>query len=263
MSLTFTVYCNHISEEIFQNAFKKIDDYGTISEVRPNMKWMESDGYVLIKFQLINPDTALKGKNLLSGFELLIGKLDPEELQETQELYDELDSNNQGESFENYSMQIIFIYGGSNCFEMRYAMLMSSILSEMTNGFWICSEEMTFIKNKKITKKDIKNLSHWELIDIKEGRYEEFSSWEEYDKEQLDLETRAKERMDAYYNSMSSGADENVIINEQEQLDLERRVKEEMEEYYNSMSLGADKNIIKNEQKSLLKRIFRFFTKKF
>lgn len=77
MSLDISVYCKELTDDLMPKIVKRLNDYDMIVEVHPDVMFTNQTGFCPFKFQLTNPPAEiLRGKVLVSGFELYVDDFD-------------------------------------------------------------------------------------------------------------------------------------------------------------------------------------------
>jgi len=194
MSLDIIVYLDKLSDELIPRIIHRLNNYEMVCEVHPNFSFDDcSNGFVPFKFQLTNsPFEVLKGKQLISGFEIYIDDFGLKS--EKEKLLLEQSSNSKIVAikeddilFANESIDqklkwcrkfVSFIWHSTDSFEPRFALLTSAILAELTNGVRCYPADDIWYDNEDIVENAWQEIKHSEsTISPKDLIFHEFVDW--------------------------------------------------------------------------------------
>lgn len=193
MSLEINVYCKQLSDDLIPKIVKRLNDYEMVVEVHPEFSFSDQTGFLPFKFRLTNPEhDILKNKELKSGFELYVDDFD---LQTTKEsLKPKLSffekhlgkkqadvpfaSDDTEARLKNCKKVVTFIWHAGNSFELRFALLTSAILTELTNGVCCYPADDIWYDNKNIVDEAFKEIKEYEKsLKENELNFVTFDEW--------------------------------------------------------------------------------------
>lgn len=194
MSLEIIVYCKEVSQNLIPEMLDKLNDYDMVAEVHPEFKFdQENDsGFLPFKFTFLNTHfNILKDKHLLSGFELYIDDFDLQITKESIKSKPSLLNRLLGQKHEVRSSPpeqeiklkdckkaIRFIWHSADTFQLRFALLISAILTELTNGVCTYTADDIWCDNQDITNRTFKEVIEYESsLKESEIKFFEFQKW--------------------------------------------------------------------------------------
>lgn len=195
MSLDLNVYCKKVSADLVPKIVKRLNDFDMVVELHPNFKFdKEADsGFLPFKFRLKKPYfDSLKDKDLKSGFELYIEDFDlqitKDELKSKQSFFDKLLGKKQPEiafaspeieeRLKDCKKNVVFVWHAGDSFELRFALLTSAILTEITNGVCCYPADDIWYDNKNIVENAFDEVQSYEQsLKEKEFEFHEFDEW--------------------------------------------------------------------------------------
>lgn len=195
MSLEIVVYCNEVSAGLIPQIMKRLNDYDMIAEIHPKFEFDKNidTGFLPFKFRFTNPSrVVLKDKEFLSGFELFIENFDlksiKDKLQPKLSLFEKLFGKKQPEiDFANPEIDnklldckkaISFVWHSGDTFQLRFVLLFSAILTEITNGVCNYPADDVWYDNHDIVNKAFMDVISYEnSLKASEIKFFEFQSW--------------------------------------------------------------------------------------
>lgn len=193
MSLEINVYCKELTDDLMPKIVKRLNNYDMIVEVHPEVMFTSHTGFCPFKFQFTNPPAEiLRGKVLVSGFELYTGNFDlviaKEDLKPKLSLWDKLLGKKQPEiafatpeiekRLEDCKKVISFVWHACDSFELRFVSLVSAILTELTNGVCTYPADDIWYENKNLVDKFYKEVCDYEKsLSEEDLEYHEFDKW--------------------------------------------------------------------------------------
>ncbi|MFV0584771.1 MAG: hypothetical protein ACK5N4_22380 [Parabacteroides gordonii] len=193
MSLDISVYCKELTDDLMPKIVKRLNDYDMIVEVHPDVMFTNQTGFCPFKFQLTNPPAEiLRGKVLVSGFELYVDDFDlaiaKEELKPKLGFWDKLLGKKQPEiAFATPDIEtrlkdcrkvVSFVWHMGDSFELRFVSMVSAILTELTNGVCTYPADDIWYENKNIVEEFYKEVCDYEKsLSEKELEFHEFDGW--------------------------------------------------------------------------------------
>jgi hypothetical protein len=195
MSLNITVYCRKVPSDLAPKMMKRLNEFDMVVQVHPDFKFNEEDdsGFVPFKFRLKNPkQDVLKGKELVSGFELYIDDFDLDEEKEGLKIKPGFFARLRGKKAEAVDFappeierrlrdcrkSISFVWNAGNSFDFRFAALTSAIITELTNGVRCYTDDEIWYENKNIVEEAYKEVIDYEnSLPEEEIEFHEFEKW--------------------------------------------------------------------------------------
>jgi hypothetical protein len=193
MSLNINVYTENLSDELIPKIVKRLNEFEMEVEVHPEFSFETQEGFLPIKFRLKNPHLEiLKNKKLISGFEIYIDNYDfnaeKESLKPKLTFLEKIFRKKQNEieiekpeiekRLEKCKKSVNFIWHTGDSFELRFASLTSSILTELTNGVCTYPADDIWYENKNIVEEAYKEIKEYELtIKERDLLFHEFEGW--------------------------------------------------------------------------------------
>ncbi|KGO88141.1 hypothetical protein Q765_03580 [Flavobacterium rivuli WB 3.3-2 = DSM 21788] len=193
MSLEINVYCKELSDDLIPKIIERLSDYEIVVEIHPDFSFKDQKGFLPFKFRLTNqPLAILKDKELKSGFELYIEDFDLQteinQLTCKPKLLDRiLGKKPEGMSFANPEIDahlkdckklLTFRWGTADSFEFRFAVLTSTIITELTNGIYTYPANDIWLANKTIIDNVYKDVKDYEqTINEENIRFHLFNGW--------------------------------------------------------------------------------------
>lgn len=193
MSLDLQVYTKQLSDNLIPQIIKRLNEYDMVVEIHPDFSFSNQTGFLPFKFQLTNPNfEILKGKELISGFELYIEDFDlnaqKEILKPKQSFLDRLLGKKQTDvSFASPQIEsrlkdckkvVTFVWHAGDSFELRFASLTSAILTEITNGVCCYPADDIWYDTENIVDNAYKEFKQYEeSIREQDLNFHEFDGW--------------------------------------------------------------------------------------
>ena len=195
MSLDITVYTRQLSDDLIPKIQKRLNDFEMTCEIHPKFSFNDQTGFLPFKFQLTNPPfEKLRDKKLMSGFELYIEDFDFEEekkkVQPKPSFMDKvtgkklpgkpLVDNEIDKRLRECKKVISFVWHAADSFEVRFASLASSILTELTNGVCSYPADNIWYDNEGFVEKTWSEIREYETTHLKEKDlvFHEFEKWD-------------------------------------------------------------------------------------
>ncbi len=195
MSLIINVYCKEVNKLLLPNLLKRLNDFDMIVEIHPNFEFSQENdsGYLPFKFKFKKTNfNVLQNKSLISGFEIYIDDFNYLNFEEKNNpklsFFEKMLGKKKSEiSFVEKETKnrlkdckkiVSFVWGNFNDFELRFALLTSSILTELTNGVCSHPSDDIWYENKNIVYCTFEEIKDYEnsLLE-KELKYDEFEKW--------------------------------------------------------------------------------------
>jgi hypothetical protein len=164
-----------------------------IVEVHPEFSFSDQTGFLPFKFRLTNPEhDILKNKELKSGFEVYVDDFDlqttKESLKPKLSFFEKLLGKKQADvpfasdeieaRLRNCKKVVTFIWHAGNSFELRFALLTSAILTELTNGVCCYPADDIWYDNKNIVDEAFKEIKEYEKsLKENELNFVTFDEW--------------------------------------------------------------------------------------
>src|SRR5258708_3177793 len=173
MSVDIHVYSEQFSDELIPLIVKRLNAHDMVVEVHPDFSFTDQTGFLPFKFQLTNsPIGILKNLTLLSGFELYMDdfnlKTEKENLNAEPSFFNKLLRKKKEEipfapteiehRLKNCKKVANFNWHASDTFEIRFALLTSAILTELTNGVCYDPQEDIWYENRNIVENAYKKV---------------------------------------------------------------------------------------------------------
>lgn len=193
MSLDINVYTKTLTDDLIPKIIKRLNEYEMKVEVHPEFSFNSQTGFLPFKFCFTNTKfNVLKNKDLISGFELYIDDFDLEkekqEFRPKQSFFERLLGKKQEEVYfesaeidkrlEECKKKLTFVIHSGDDFELRFAMLTSSILTELTNGVCFNCQEGIWYDNLKITETAFEEIKGYEnSLEEDEINFHLFENW--------------------------------------------------------------------------------------
>ncbi|WP_338841265.1 hypothetical protein [Flavobacterium ginsenosidimutans] len=185
MSLDMNVFVEDLSDSIIPEILKRLNDFDMKVEIHPDFSFQTQTGFLPFKFTLENSKfDILKDKELLSGFELYIDDYDfqkeKKHLQSKKNLFQKI-FNKQTETEKRLSKctkVLNFNWHLDITFELRFVLLTSAIITEITNGVRHDPATDYWYENKNIVKEAFEDVEKFELsVSHDRLRFHEFEGW--------------------------------------------------------------------------------------
>lgn len=194
MSLVHTVYCKSVSKDLIPKMMERLNEFDMVTSIYPGFKFdIEKDGgFLPFKFSFKNPPLeVLRSKELRSGFEIYLGEFslqeEKEKLNPKMSFIDRLLGKKKQEiqfaapeieaQLQDCKTEVSFVWRAGDTFTLRFVLLVSAILTELTNGV-SCFEVGTWYDNNKIVENAFKEVVEYEQsIPEKELDFYEFDEW--------------------------------------------------------------------------------------
>ncbi|MCA4782642.1 hypothetical protein IF125_10260 [Empedobacter stercoris] len=171
MNLEVIVFTSDFDDKILYDIIKKMNEFDMTCEVHPNIKLNEHSGFLPFKFKFTNStNKRIDNKELISGFEFYINDFNVED-------YSELIKDN---NLKKFNKALTFSWSYSNTFELRFALLTSSIFTQITNSVLYYPSENYWYDNNELVNNIFKDILDFEnSLKLKEINFHEFESWSE------------------------------------------------------------------------------------
>jgi hypothetical protein len=194
MSLVHTVYCKSVSKDLIPIMMERLNEFDMVVSIHPDFKFDpdEDAGSLPFKFRFKNsPFEVLRDKELKSGFEIYIGDFnlqeEKEKLNPKLSFIDKLLGKKKQEiefapseieaRLKDCKISVSFVWGGSDSFASRFVLLVSAILTELTNGV-SGFEDGTWYDNHNIVENAFKEVIEYEQsIPEEKLDFYEFDEW--------------------------------------------------------------------------------------
>ena len=193
MSLNINIYTNYLSDSLIPNIIKRLNDYEMFVEVHPDFSFNNQTGFLPFKFKLTKPHLdILNDKVLKSGFELDVDNFDfkteIKNLKPTQSVFAKLIGKTKSEApllssdiesrLKDCNKVVTFVWGSADSFELRFAWLTSSILTELTNGVCFYQADNIWYGKENIVDKAFQEIINYEnTLTEKDIVFHEFTEW--------------------------------------------------------------------------------------
>ena len=193
MSLEINVYAEKLSDELIPKIVKRLNEFDMDIEIHPNFSFETQVGFLPFKFSFKNPHLEiLKNKKLISGFEIYIDNYDFEKekksLNPKLNFFEKILKKKKVEieiakpeienRLRNCKKVINFNWSSNDTIEMRFAVLTSSIITELTDGVCHFPSSDFWYENKNIVVEAFKQIKeHESEITENRIRYHEFEKW--------------------------------------------------------------------------------------
>ncbi|WJS96480.1 hypothetical protein NYQ10_08455 [Flavobacterium johnsoniae] len=185
MSLDINVYVEDLSDSIIPEILKRLNDFDMKVKIHPDFSFQTQTGFLPFKFTLQNSKfDILKDKELLSGFELYIDDYNFEEEKKHHRFKKNIFQkafNKQTETEKRLSKCTKFLnfnWHLDNTFELRFALLTSAIITEITNGVRYYPVDDYWYENKNIVNQTFEDVKDFESsISHDRLRFHEFDGW--------------------------------------------------------------------------------------
>jgi hypothetical protein len=178
MSLEHTVYCKSVSKDLIPRIMERLNEFDMVTSIYPGFRFdIEKDGgFLPFKFSFKNPPfEILRGKELRSGFEIYLGEFnlqeEKEKLNPKLSFIDKLLGKKKQEiefappeieaRLKECKISVSFVWGGSDSFASRFVLLVSAILTELTNGVSYF-EDGTWYDNNNIVENAFQEVIEYE-----------------------------------------------------------------------------------------------------
>jgi hypothetical protein len=192
MSLDIQVYTKNLSDELIPKIVERLNDYEMNVEIYPNFSFKDHSGFLPFKFQLTNTKfEKLKGKTLVSGFELYTDSFDlnaeKKKLNPKQNFLSNVFGKKQQTYFGNAEIDerlkkcnqvVSFIWHASDSFEVRFVSLACAILTELTDGVCCYPADNIWYDNKNIVQNMFNEVKGYESsLSDNDLQYHLFEGW--------------------------------------------------------------------------------------
>ena len=194
MSLDITVYTRQLSDDLIPKIQKRLNDFEMTCEIHPEFSFADQTGFLPFKFQLTNPPfEILRNKILTTGFELYIEDFDFEleksKVQPKPSLMDKLTgkklpgrplvSEEIDKRLRDCKKVVSFVWHVTDSFELRFASLVSAILTELTNGVCTYPADNIWYDNEGFVETTWQEMKDYETNLLKERdlKFHEFEKW--------------------------------------------------------------------------------------
>jgi hypothetical protein len=194
MSLDIKVYTRELSDDLIPKIQRRLNEFEMTCEIHPRFSFSNQTGFLPFKFQLIIPPfEKLRNKTLLSGFELYIHDFDfgneRKKVQPIPTLLDKLTgkkllsrplvNNEIDKRLKDCRKTLSFVWHAADSFEVRFALLVSAILTELTNGVCTYPADGIWYDNEGFVTKTWSEVKEYETIHLKERDlvFHEFEKW--------------------------------------------------------------------------------------
>ena len=189
------VYTRNLSDALVPVLVSRMNAFDMQCELDPNFTFNRRDCYFHYKFKLDKPKhSALYGKYLTTGFNVIIEDFNYEKVRDEQEpvqnfielifpkkrskipvINEEYD-----ERLKKCDKLMIFQWNlAYDIFELRFATLTSAILSELTDGVCVFAPDRICFINKNLvdnTWHDVQNFEN-NIVEFNDLKYFEFTHW--------------------------------------------------------------------------------------
>lgn len=192
MGLDIQVYTGAISDDLIPKLITRLNEFEMDCEVHPEFSFENHSGFLPFKFHLTRPPfPILKDKILISGFELYIEDFDFEKAklkakpgllskwfgkkQSKKSLYpSEIEPR-----MKDCKKDLFFVWQGGDSFEMRFALLTSAVITELTQGVCYYEADNIWYENENLVENTWKEIQEFETTSLKEKdlKFHEFESW--------------------------------------------------------------------------------------
>ena len=193
MSLDLQVFTKSLSDDLVPKIVKRLNDFDMVAEVHPDFFFSNQSGFLPFKFSFkTTPFESLKGKELMSGFEMFIDdfslQVRKDELNPKKGLLGKLFTKKEPEvlfapaeieeRLKDCTKEVSFVWRSSDSFENRFATLTSAILTELTGGVCCYPADDIWYDNSNIVQNAFDEAVQYEQSLAEEKlRYHEFDGW--------------------------------------------------------------------------------------
>lgn len=192
MSFDMNVYVEDLSDSIIPEILKRLNDFDMNVEIHPDFSFQTQTGFLPFKFSFNNPPfSILKNKTLISGFEMYIDNynLDEEKksIQPKKNLLNKIFQKKTTiriakpkieKKLEKCTKIITFLWATHDTFELRFALLVSAIISELTNGLRYYPAEDYWYEDEDIVGTTLNDIKDYEnSVSGKNLTFHEFDNW--------------------------------------------------------------------------------------
>ncbi|UOE52706.1 hypothetical protein MTO98_16680 [Mucilaginibacter sp. SMC90] len=195
MSLDLQVYTNSLSDDLIPKIVKRLNDFDMVVEIHSAFSFNTQSGFLPFKFILTNPRfDVLKGKQLVSGFELFIddfnlkskkAELNPPPSKGLfQKLFGKKTSETLfaplefEEQLKNCTKEVTFVWHAGDSFELRFSALVSAVLTELTKGVCCYPADEIWYNTDTIVEDAYRDVQEFEgALTEKSLQYHEFQQW--------------------------------------------------------------------------------------
>lgn len=193
MSLDLQVFTKSLSDDLVPKIVKRLNDFDMVVEVHPDFFFSNQSGFLPFKFSFkTTPFKSLKGKELMSGFEMFIDdfslqarkdELNPKKgflgklltKKEPEVLFAPLEFE---QRLKDCTKEVTFVWRAGNSFELRFASLTSAILTELTGGVCCYPADDIWYDDANIVQNAFDEAVQYEQSLAEEKlRYHEFDGW--------------------------------------------------------------------------------------
>lgn len=195
MSLVYKVHCNNVSKDLIPKMMERLNEFDMVVSIHPDFKFDpdEDAGFLPFKFRFKNPPfEVLRNKDLKSGFEMYIDKFNlkanKDSLNPKLSLLDKLLGKKKQEIFyaepeiedrlKDCNFAVLCVWRANNSFELRFVLLVSAILTELTNGICSFDDDETWLDNQDIVENAFQEAIEYEQsIPEEKLDFYEFDEW--------------------------------------------------------------------------------------
>ncbi len=194
MSLALKVYCKSVSKDLIPKIMERLNEFDMVVSIHPDFKFdpKEDAGFLPFKFRFKNPPFEdVRDKELKSGFELYIDEFslqeEKEKLNPKLSFIDKLLGKKKQEiefapleieaRLKDCKISVSFVWRAGDTFNLRFVLLVSAILTELTNGV-SGFEDGTWYDNNNIVENAFQEVIEYEQsIPEAELDFYEFDEW--------------------------------------------------------------------------------------
>lgn len=192
MSLDINVYTENLSDRLIPKISERLNEFDMKVEIHPEFSFETQTGFLPFKFSLNNTSfDILKNQTLISGFEMYIDHYDfKSERKGTQpktnlikKIFQKQNTIETATSeienkLEKCTKVLTFLWSAGDTFELRFALLVSAIITELTNGVMYYPADDYWYEDEDIVGTAFKDIKDYEnSVSNKEVIFHEFNNW--------------------------------------------------------------------------------------
>ncbi len=196
MGLILQIYVKEISDDIIPKIVEKLNEFEMECEFHPDFHFLGGEGFLPIKFKLLNTKyQKFKNEYLITGFEIYYEAFDLDtEKQKIQSLTNKLlnpklfkrqnepiffESPKIDDKLKNCTLLISFVWGDHDDFDFRFAVLISAIITKLTNGICCYPSDDLWYDNESILEDAKRDIEDYEDgLDLDNLQYHKFNGWD-------------------------------------------------------------------------------------
>jgi len=197
MSIEIIVYTKQLSDDLIPKIVSRLNDFDMDCEVYPGFSFNEHIGFLPFKFKFRSPPfEILTNKELVSGFELCVDNFNFEQEKLRSQPKLGLIQRLTGRKHPSHSLfsvdidkrikhcvkKVSFTWQVADSFEVRFASIVSAILSELTDGVCSYPADGVWYENQNFAEKTWGEVRAYETNILTERtlKFHEFTNWEDF-----------------------------------------------------------------------------------